>query len=74
MLVHKYNNISILVVSETFQAADKIHRWALSMGFPNFGSNLEMKGKVWLCWKEEINMDLVGMTSQSFLLVFSVQR
>lgn len=69
MLVCKHN-ILILVISEPFQATDKIHRRALQLGFPNFGSNSEMGGKVWLCWKEEINMDLVSMTNQSFSRLF----
>lgn len=42
-----------------------MERWAISLHFTNFASNLEMGGKIWVCWKDEIEMDVVGITNQS---------
>ncbi|XP_041020463.1 uncharacterized protein LOC121262113 [Juglans microcarpa x Juglans regia] len=65
-------NISILATSEPLQAIEKIQKWALRIGYHKFASNMEVGGKIWLCWKEEIDKDLVAVTNKSFTRLFSL--
>lgn len=63
--------ISVLAISKQFQAADKLHQWAVSLQFPFAFSNADWGGKIWVCWKERIDMEVVGVSNQCITALFS---
>ncbi|KAK2635470.1 hypothetical protein Ddye_030262 [Dipteronia dyeriana] len=67
----KDHNVSVLAVSEPFQDVDQIRRWELCLHFPNISSNVEERGKVWVFWKDNIQLDIVGSSNQCLTVLLS---
>ncbi|XP_042983286.1 uncharacterized protein LOC122312671 [Carya illinoinensis] len=67
-LVRKYE-VSVLVVLEPFQEDSKLQSWAASLQFSNYCSNLKEGGKMWVIWKDEINLEILDINKQSMTAI-----
>ncbi|KAK3188862.1 hypothetical protein Dsin_028423 [Dipteronia sinensis] len=67
----KEHNVSVLAVSEPFQDVGLIRRWAMCLQFPNFSSNVEEGGKIWVFWKDNIQLKVVGSSNQCLTVLMS---
>ncbi|KAK3172172.1 hypothetical protein Dsin_032509 [Dipteronia sinensis] len=60
----KVHNVSVLAVSEPFQDVGLIRRCAMCLQFPNFSSNVKEGGKIWVFWKDNIQLEVAGSSNQ----------
>lgn len=57
--------MSIVEILEHFAEVDKMNRLACMMGLPNFCSNVEVNGKIWIFWSDDCEWEILSMTNQS---------
>lgn len=72
-LVHQFG-VYVLAISEPFQNVENLQRWASSLDFPHVFSNLKLGGKIWLCCKDDIFVDIVATINQCIIALLSGQN
>ncbi|KAG6714358.1 hypothetical protein I3842_05G199000 [Carya illinoinensis] len=65
--------VLVFAILEHFQSVDKLQRWACTLDMPCVFSNADMDGKIWLCWKQGIDMEAVGHNNQCISVLFTDQ-
>lgn len=58
-------------VLEPFISVNKLQRWSRWLHLPNFCYNVDVGGKIWLFWAEDIDFQMVSKVDQSVLGWFS---
>lgn len=56
-------DVSIVAIVEPFQRVKKLKIWAESLGLHNYAENVQVRGKLWICWKHDIIVDTIDVNT-----------
>ncbi|KAF5445102.1 hypothetical protein F2P56_034180 [Juglans regia] len=57
-----------------FQDVERLRRWTGYLQFTNFCANVVDGGKLWLFWKDEMQVDVVGSSNQCLTILLTEHR
>ncbi|KAG2696269.1 hypothetical protein I3760_07G050600 [Carya illinoinensis] len=69
-LIRKYKP-SVLALFEPFAVKELMVYWVNVFGYPSYGANEAMGGKIWVFWIEDLTFEMQGMSDQMISGCFS---
>lgn len=58
-------------MAETFQNVVNLKRWSCGIDFPEFCDNFALGGKLWICWKEGVDVEIIDVNKQCITILYS---